>query len=62
MASGDARSAVDLLAVALALDQELEPERPHAIERLLCALELLGLETSPLRQLTTPSAAHLAFM
>jgi hypothetical protein len=53
---------VDLLAVALALDQELEPERPHAIERLLCALELLGLETAPLRQLTTPSAAHLAFM
>jgi HEPN domain-containing protein len=33
----------------LALDQE--PERTHSIERLLSALELLGLETTPLRQL-----------
>ena len=33
----------------LALDQE--PERTHSIGRLLCALELLGIETAPLRQL-----------
>jgi len=38
-----------LKAVLLALDQE--PERNHSIERLLCALELLGIETAPLRQL-----------
>ena len=38
-----------LMAVLLALDQE--PERTHSIERLLCALELLGIETAPLRQL-----------
>ena len=33
----------------LALDQE--PERTHSIERLLGALELLGIETAPLRPL-----------
>ena len=33
----------------LALDQE--PERTHSIGRLLCALELLGIETAPLCQL-----------
>ena len=33
----------------LALGQE--PERTHSIERLLGALELLGIETDPLRQL-----------
>jgi HEPN domain-containing protein len=38
-----------LKALLLALDQE--PERPHSIERLLGALERLGLETAPLRQL-----------
>jgi HEPN domain-containing protein len=38
-----------LKAMLLALDQE--PERPHSIERLLGALERLGLETAPLRQL-----------
>jgi len=38
-----------LKAVLLALDQE--PERTHSIERLLCALELLGIETAPLHQL-----------
>jgi HEPN domain-containing protein len=38
-----------LKAVLLALDQE--PERTHSIERLLSALELLGIETAPLRQL-----------
>ena len=38
-----------LKALLLALDQE--PERPHSIERLLGALELLGIETGPLRQL-----------
>jgi HEPN domain-containing protein len=38
-----------LKALLLALDQE--PERTHSIERLLSALELLGLETTPLRQL-----------
>ena len=38
-----------LKAVLMALDQE--PERTHSIERLLCALELLGIETAPLRQL-----------
>ena len=38
-----------LKAMLLALDQE--PERTHSIERLLCALELLGIETAPLRQL-----------
>ena len=38
-----------LKAVLLALDQE--PERTHSIERLLSALELLGIETTPLRQL-----------
>ena len=38
-----------LKAVLLALDQE--PERTHSIERLLGALELLGIETAPLRQL-----------
>jgi HEPN domain-containing protein len=37
-----------LKALLLALDQE--PERTHSIERLLGALELLGLETAPLRQ------------
>jgi HEPN domain-containing protein len=38
-----------LKALLLALDQE--PERTHSIERLLGALERLGLETAPLRQL-----------
>ena len=38
-----------LKALLLALDQE--PERTHSIERLLGALEPLGLETAPLRQL-----------
>ena len=38
-----------LKAMLLALDQE--PERPHSIERLLAALEPLGIETAPLRQL-----------
>jgi len=38
-----------LKALLLALDQE--PERTHSIERLLGALELLGIETGPLRQL-----------
>jgi HEPN domain-containing protein len=38
-----------LKAMLLALDQD--PERPHSIERLLAALEPLGIETAPLRQL-----------
>ena len=38
-----------LKALLLALDQE--PERTHSIERLLCALESLGIATAPLRQL-----------
>ena len=38
-----------LKALLLALDQE--PERTHSIERLLGALELLGIETAPLRLL-----------
>jgi HEPN domain-containing protein len=38
-----------LQALLLALDQE--PERTHSIERLLGALELLGIETAPLRPL-----------
>ena len=38
-----------LKAMLLALGQE--PERTHSIERLLGALELLGIETAPLRQL-----------
>jgi HEPN domain-containing protein len=38
-----------LKAVLLALDQE--PPRTHSIERLLSALEVLGIETVPLRQL-----------
>ena len=38
-----------LKGVLLALDQE--PKRTHSIERLLSALELLGIETAPLRQL-----------
>jgi len=38
-----------LKALLLALDQE--PERTHSIERLLGALELLGIETAPLRRL-----------
>ena len=38
-----------LKALLLALDQE--PERTHSIERLLGALELLGIETAPLRPL-----------
>jgi len=38
-----------LKAVLLALGQE--PERTHSIERLLLSLELLGIETDPLRQL-----------
>ncbi|MFN5117106.1 MAG: HEPN domain-containing protein [Cyanobacteriota bacterium] len=38
-----------LKAVLLAMDQE--PPRTHSIERLLCALELMGIETAPLRQL-----------
>ncbi len=38
-----------LKAMLLALDQE--PDRTHSIERLVCALELLGIETAPLRQL-----------
>jgi HEPN domain-containing protein len=38
-----------LKAVLLALDQE--PPRTHSIERLLSALELLGIETALMRQL-----------
>ena len=38
-----------LKALLLALGQE--PERTHSIERLLLSLELLGIETDPLRQL-----------
>jgi HEPN domain-containing protein len=38
-----------LKAVLLALGQE--PERTRSIERLLLALELLGIKTDPLRQL-----------
>jgi hypothetical protein len=38
-----------LTALLLALDQE--PERTHSIERLLGDLELLGIETAPLRLL-----------
>jgi HEPN domain-containing protein len=38
-----------LKAMLLALGQE--PERTHSIERLLLSLELLGIETDPLRQL-----------
>jgi HEPN domain-containing protein len=38
-----------LKALLLALDQE--PERTDSIERLLGALELLGIETAPLRRL-----------
>jgi HEPN domain-containing protein len=38
-----------LKALLLALDQE--PERTHSIERLLRALESLGIATAPLRQL-----------
>jgi len=38
-----------LKALLLALDQE--PERTDSIERLLGALELLGIETAPLRLL-----------
>ena len=38
-----------LKALLLALDQE--PERTHSIERLLGALDRLGIETAPLRQL-----------
>jgi len=38
-----------LKALLLALGQE--PERTHSIERLLSALELLGIETAPLRPL-----------
>jgi len=38
-----------LRALLLALDQE--PERTDSIERLLGALELLGIETAPLRLL-----------
>ena len=38
-----------LKALLLALGQE--PERTHSIERLLCALEPLGIETAPLRDL-----------
>jgi HEPN domain-containing protein len=38
-----------LKALLLALDQE--PERTQSIERLLCALESLGIATAPLRQL-----------
>ena len=42
-----------LKALLLALGQE--PERTHSIERLLGALELLGLETAPLRRLPLKS-------
>ncbi len=38
-----------LKALLLALDQE--PERTDSIERLLGSLELLGIETAPLRRL-----------
>jgi len=38
-----------LKAMVLALGQE--PERTDSIERLLLSLELLGIETAPLRQL-----------
>ena len=38
-----------LKAMLLALGQQ--PERTHSIERLLLSLELLGIETDPLRQL-----------
>ncbi len=44
-------------AVLLALDQE--PERTHSIERLLSALELLGIETTPLRQLPLKSLQRM---
>jgi HEPN domain-containing protein len=46
-----------LKAVLLALDQE--PERTHSIERLLAALELLGIETTPLRQLPLKSLQRM---
>jgi HEPN domain-containing protein len=46
-----------LKAVLLALDQE--PERTHSIERLLSALELLGIETTPLRQLPLKSLQRM---
>jgi HEPN domain-containing protein len=38
-----------LMALLLALGEE--PERTHSIERLLCALEALGIDTAPLRPL-----------
>jgi HEPN domain-containing protein len=46
-----------LKAVLLALDQE--PERTPSIERLLSALELLGIETTPLRQLPLKSLQRM---
>jgi HEPN domain-containing protein len=46
-----------LKAVLLALDQE--PERTHSIERLLSALELLGIKTTPLRQLPLKSLQRM---
>jgi HEPN domain-containing protein len=46
-----------LKALLLALDQE--PERTHSIERLLGALELLGIETAPLRQLPLKSLQRM---
>ena len=39
-----------LKALLMALDQE--PERTHSIERLLCALDRLGIETASLRHLS----------
>jgi hypothetical protein len=45
-------------AVLLALDQE--PERTHSIERLLSALELLGIETTPLRRGSARARHHPA--
>ena len=46
-----------LKAVLLALDQE--PERTHSIELLLSALELLGIKTTPLRQLPLKSLQRM---
>ena len=44
-------------ALRLALDQE--PEPAHSIERLLGALELLGIEPAPLRQLPLKSLQRM---
>ena len=63
---GKAQAAIQLVQVLLALDEE--PERTHSIERLLCALELLGIETAtlrplplkPLQRMTTGTAIRMA--